>query len=735
MDFPSGPGASGGPISPDAWKRAVYRSAPRQFYVELIVPEKQGGNYSYGIRVCPIKDDHASISSSSNSVSSKGSHIEYDVWRRWEDCLCFQENIEVEYSRMAREKRARLAAGKGVKKDGMYIQSDQAASFESLPPGPDPHSIGRDIHDYIPKLSKKGTLFRASQATIDQRFHELRAMIDALFSEGVPTLIKELKATRTFTDFFGYWRRDHDLALKLQKAAAPEKPRNSISNSVFSSYFSASTPGLVEPHPPSVRSPHKQPPRRSSAASDSSSSDLSLPTPKFQKHPIHPVHSDERSSRSRSQSAASIPMPPTPGSAPHTVNGSFPLRSPVIVSQDPPINFGYNPHHTSDTIGNERPTSSVLEALPEDRELSSPISISKGTISVEDAMRSQARRRAGSSASEANRNCRIFSTPPQSPSASEFSDTSAVESPSGSPKYARYSWQTTSSATSAHAATYFAELGVDLALPTPHPEYGHRPRASMCSMASFMTDSSADAILPRSFGSPQSSSLRRSMSGRSGPPRPMSLPEEEEWEDPEPWAEYDEGEQEPDEDLLDAYFHDAIRPFSPIPDSRAETPTGDTPFTPRASGPERSSRKESIGYGYSGYSAKRSSTTTSVSSGSTGSGDSSSISIKAMHENNIIMLRVPRFLPYEDVRQRIYSKFVGQEGSPLSESFAMSLLIPVATEQPGGVRPRTGSFSSAGGSDRDKARLQFISNHDDWEHAIAQHGSKVLLRLIGSRAS
>ena len=45
----------------------------------------------------------------------------YEVWRRWEDCLYFQDILENEYGRMSREKRARLQAGKGVKKNGVYM--------------------------------------------------------------------------------------------------------------------------------------------------------------------------------------------------------------------------------------------------------------------------------------------------------------------------------------------------------------------------------------------------------------------------------------------------------------------------------------------------------------------------------------------------------------------------------------------------------------------------------------
>ena len=119
---------------------------PPCFYVELLLPEKQGdglmptrgrqpltplllggsGSYSFGLHICPIKDDVTSI-----SVCSSAYHVGYDVWREWEDCLSLQESLEVEYSRMAREKRNHLAAGKGVKKKGVYHHGDHAASFES----------------------------------------------------------------------------------------------------------------------------------------------------------------------------------------------------------------------------------------------------------------------------------------------------------------------------------------------------------------------------------------------------------------------------------------------------------------------------------------------------------------------------------------------------------------------------------------------------------------------------
>ena len=167
----------------------------------------------------------------------------------------------MEYKVMARMKRVRLQQGKGVKKDGMYVHSDQAASFDSLPPGPDANTIAKDVHDIIPKLTKRGTLFRAGKETIEQRDREFRAMIEKLWDDEVPMLIKELRDTRLIRDFFGYWRRDRDHDRKAAELAGADKGKNrvsraSVASSAFSMYFSASNislqlPGAFSEYPPS----------------------------------------------------------------------------------------------------------------------------------------------------------------------------------------------------------------------------------------------------------------------------------------------------------------------------------------------------------------------------------------------------------------------------------------------------------------------------------------------------
>lgn len=254
-----------------------------------------GNAFSYGLRICSLSSnrDRRSVSSNMSGVSttssgSSGSMQEYEVWRRWEDCLYFQELLEENYALMSREKRARLHAGKGVKKNGVYPRDDRehrlqrAASFESLPPGPDPSSIAKDVHDYLPRLTKKGTLFRASQNTIDVRGHEFRDLIEALVKEDdeVPTLIRELRQLGVIRDFFGFWRRDHDRIRKQDRDAESLRSRDSMISvgststargsmfgGTFGMYFSASNlslqlpSGLTAPESPTSGKRVRRPPQ------------------------------------------------------------------------------------------------------------------------------------------------------------------------------------------------------------------------------------------------------------------------------------------------------------------------------------------------------------------------------------------------------------------------------------------------------------------------------------------
>lgn len=215
-----------------------------------------------------VHSDTTSTKSGSTSSSSSGSgsgttstvYAPYEIWRRWEDCLWFQDLLENEYKLMARTKRTRLQQGKGVKKDGVYIHSDQAASFESLPPGPDANTIAKDVHEILPKLTKRGTIFKAGRETIEQRDREFRALVERLWSDDLPILLRELREDRIIRDFFGYWRRDKDHDRKLVELRSVDKGKNrasrmSITSSAFSMYFSSTNslqlPNAFSDYPPS----------------------------------------------------------------------------------------------------------------------------------------------------------------------------------------------------------------------------------------------------------------------------------------------------------------------------------------------------------------------------------------------------------------------------------------------------------------------------------------------------
>lgn len=198
-------------------------------------------------------------SSDGDSVASR-SFQNYEIWRRWVDALTFQASLEKEYGQLAREKRKRLLKGKGVKKNGIYMQ-DLASSWDSLPPGPPPDSVSLDLHKYLPALSKKGNVFKITQTTLEQRQAQLEAFISALFNPDMPSLIQEIRATRLVTDFFGFWRADESLARKKGKdpmspSVTPSRRKPKLASDVF----------------------YHSPSRNSSNSDTSSNSDQSLRT-------------------------------------------------------------------------------------------------------------------------------------------------------------------------------------------------------------------------------------------------------------------------------------------------------------------------------------------------------------------------------------------------------------------------------------------------------------------------
>ena len=286
------------------------------------------------MRICPIlRGDRSSVGSGSSA-----GQCEYEIWRRWEDCLWLQDTLEKEYSRAAREKRTRLAQGKGVKMhNGMYKQ-DMASSWESLPPGPEPNSVARDVHAYLPQLTKKGTFFRAKPALIEKRQQEFRHLIETLMSDEMPALIKEIRANRLITDFFGFWRRDLEQEEKQRKKN--RAPRSSITSSVFSAYFATSEPSL-SPSLPSQRtttvganaSPslktnttRSRGSSRHRSSGEAAQSPLTPSTPSF-----HP--------RARTDSSGSSSSEEIPSDSSYTTHSS----EPRIAAEERSVKYNYNP--------------------------------------------------------------------------------------------------------------------------------------------------------------------------------------------------------------------------------------------------------------------------------------------------------------------------------------------------------------------------------------------------------
>ncbi|KIK55155.1 hypothetical protein GYMLUDRAFT_884031 [Collybiopsis luxurians FD-317 M1] len=763
----AGAGAVDGPLAVDNYKRAVYRPPPSRFVVDMLPPTKQGSQYSFGMKITPILSGDRSSISSGDSRSSRGSNVEYEIWRRWEDCLWFQDSLEQEYSRLARMKRQRLLAGKGVKRDGFYLQ-DRASSWESLPPGPEANSVARDIHDIVPKMTKKGTLFRASQATIDQRHAELTAFVEALFADDVPTLIAELRADRIVTDFFGYWRRDYDLAMKQERVSGgkPAKPRSSITSSVLSSYFTNTDTESIRSVNSTSTSP-SSPTFRTSRITVSTEAYRYAQATKLKER----QKSDDPPRRRSTSSSTS-----SSGSSSYTRKSTGSITSTIPgIREEVPLTFDHNPQIESQK-------DRFLQSLPEDAELP----IHSDTESVPPPVRRPKKR--SSRDTLYRRSARIFTAPPnlsdvagapQTPTAAEWT------------RGIRDSWQTTAS-----ASTYLEGLNYTVP-PSPAHVY-HSSRLSIGSIATFMTDSSADAIIPRTPvpSMPARSTLRRS--------KRVSVSTAA--SDDGPWS-------DGDEDLLDSCIFDAfpmpahLFPFreqdkkgkrpeteggsTGASESRPETPLGQLPFIPtsplRVQIPgRRQSIPESVlstfsdvdmpasadvqvisvpeppsptfstastSTEFTSFTSASDMSTLSASTAATsiaGSGGSgANLTIKAAHNQSIILLRTSRDIRFSDIRQRIYDKFLVQEKIALTDAFAIAFVMPsesssiaaarkappVSVKGKGTTtttRARSNSDSLAAGTGAQSLnQMILVRNQADWERALATTtSSKITVRIL-----
>ncbi|KZT01409.1 uncharacterized protein LAESUDRAFT_815919 [Laetiporus sulphureus 93-53] len=756
-----GTGALGGPPMQHNYKRAVYRAAPQAFSTEVLPPTKVGSSFAYGLRIYPITGPELPDDQSGQSSGSSGSmHTEYDVWRRWEDCLWFQEIIEEEYEQMARAKRSRLAAGKGVKKNGVYVHSDQAASFESLPPGPEAASIAKGIHEIIPKLTKKGTFFRASQSTVDQRGREFCAMIQALFADDVPTLVRELRETRLVRDFFGYWRRDKDLERKrnVRPASSPgagaKMGVRSSSASTMSMYFSASNLSLAmaEPPPSLPRSrPHTSPsaPMPASAppdlsASSSSTGSLSPTTPTQEiPAPMHFSVSD-RGSLALAHPPSEDELQARYSIGPRSVSSKMSsLRwSRATSKQDGAALIDDLPFvFVPESQGYRDENHGGLQSLPEDQEYVPEVS--GLTAAARDAPLPARRPRGNSCPERDNRNVAVY-VPPSSrsqvqtqptasrsrsrPSSPAPSTAAVVESARPESVLSDVSLRSSSGWRDSVASDLSVATEIASGMPCgAYSENGHEgtvrarssgvyrhaARASVATMNSLMSGYSVDAVLPRRASPPPPPPIARRSQLPVGSRRPVTVklvPREEVW-------------CEAHEELLDAYFDEmSLRSASPV-DSAYRFPREETSS-------RLGERTIAPSYAPKASPSPQPSLTPTVSTKSNPL-NPDSITVKAILDDSIVLVRVSCSMSFLEVRARIQEKFANQEGIPLPDRFAIAYAPPVDRARYARGRARSNSASTVGSGQVQP--LRYIASDEEWHTAVVGCASKLTVRIFQSR--
>ncbi|KAG8902996.1 hypothetical protein FRC00_000416, partial [Tulasnella sp. 408] len=94
MGLAAGGGIGDIPSMSQSYRRAVLKNPPKGEYLLIVQPpQKQGTSWHYGGRVIP--NPHA-IPQSPGSQDSK-EFKEYQIWRKWEDCLDLQKTVEREF--------------------------------------------------------------------------------------------------------------------------------------------------------------------------------------------------------------------------------------------------------------------------------------------------------------------------------------------------------------------------------------------------------------------------------------------------------------------------------------------------------------------------------------------------------------------------------------------------------------------------------------------------------------
>ncbi|KAH7097374.1 hypothetical protein BKA62DRAFT_716484 [Auriculariales sp. MPI-PUGE-AT-0066] len=777
----------------DYVKRAVLKAAPTCFTVEVLAPVKHGRAHSYGVRIIPVNPQQFQMmrddDSDSTSIQSIGR--EYEIWRRWDDCLDFQYKLEQDYERKSWTKKSDLKHGKKGSGDGggLYRNPKAASSFESLPEGPDPRNIKVDLHAYVPKLTKKSSFFSVSDSTVQKRAEEFAALVYALFKMDCPKLIEELRDSSTVRDFFAWWRRDQDL---LEKR--PQRPGSVVSH--------------AKPGPPG--------PSPSRVSMDTSSIFTAPPSPdspgfsmlkRNEKVYVHPQRSPTESSStimspiSPQMSEKVLPSPPTSPEMRQILRSPVALRSrggtPQLQISRPMVHPQYNDHGLYSPVA-QSPRTRPSPTLPGvGRMVDAHFARSVTPTSIGSSFASFAPTRTMTPVSIDT----SFTSHGTNPECSSDSSTTPPITPTVSPSRERPLSQLS-------VNSMDSDFNIDLSFIklAPAPPGAGKGRAntfdasrsnkrdsmisisSLASVDSVRTTDSSEGVLPSQLR--RSSRTARPRRKREGPWSPDShlraaVPEEDEsvfyhsddsqGEDADPFS------LEINQTLDDTMsFMEQVHHFPSVPGQSTSSRDRADPETDsgvrsyyrdrdwRMSFPA-SVRESVYDSDFDSYDSAPSSPTSTIHGtqpmSESGHSDYSTstvrslelepgmCSVKAKFDDVIVALRLPLGTPLSTLRARLCEKFVQAQGIQLHYRFSLAytpprrhtqmLQIPSANEMPIILTPAALEFSESSLASRPKSvypsvpdsaasfkRLIPIWSQDDWEEALQNCGNKVILHVF-----
>jgi hypothetical protein len=170
-------------------------------------------------------------------------------------------------------------------------------------------------------------------------------------------------------------------------------------------------------------------------------------------------------------------------------------------------------------------------------------------------------------------------------------------------------------------------------------------------------------------------------------------------------------------DIIDAFPRPAPeRPETPVAKIRLP------PVPQTAVPPSPTTSVSTMHSSSTGFSA--SPTMSSATSASSGDGDM--LSLKVTLNDLIIMLRISRDSSYTELRQRIFNKFIGQEGIPLSKGFKTTVVVAHINSPMTHLRKPNASILGTPGDE-----LRMVESQGDWETiTYATEGHKFSLRIF-----